>query len=156
MEAAKIDICTEYEKFVVLLMDMHIKEDLVYGKHSGNLLYWSVCNRYCAVTGSIIGFCDLGDINSHLVTPEKQNTEEQQPELANSLLIFLVRGLFTNLSFPYALSGEHLYDPVWEAISRLELCGFKVLALICDGLAANQRLFHLHNPDAGAKEVVHT
>ena len=162
MEAAKIDICAEHEKFVVLLMDeMHIKEDLVYDKHSGNLLDWSVCNRYYVVTGSIIGFCNLGDINSHLIALEKQDTEEQQPELANSMLVFLVRGLFTNLSFPYAqfpctaLSGEHLYDPVWEAISHLELCGFKVLALICDGLAANRRLFRLHKPDAGAKEVVH-
>ena len=55
----------------------------------------------------------------------------------------LVKGLFNCLSFPYAqfpctvLSGELMYDPVWEAISRLELCGFKVLALTCDGLAAN-------------------
>ena len=112
-------------------------------------------------TGSIIGFCNLGDINSHLIALEKQDSKEQSPELANSMLVFLVRGLFTNLSFPYsqfpctALSGESMFDPVWEAVSRLELCGFKVLALTCDGLAANQRLFRLHNPDAGANEVVH-
>ena len=47
MEAAKIDACAEHEKFVVLLMDeMHIKEDLVYDKHSGTLLNCSVYNRY--------------------------------------------------------------------------------------------------------------
>ena len=115
------------------------------------------------VTGAIIGFCNLGDINSHLIALEKQYNKElsesSHNELATSMLVFLVRGLFTSLSFPYAqfpctaLSGEHMYDPVWEAVSRLELCGFKVLALTCDGLAANRRLFRLHNPDAGADEV---
>ena len=36
MEAAKIKTCKEYEKFVVVFIDeMHIKEDLVYDKHSG-------------------------------------------------------------------------------------------------------------------------
>ena len=34
--AAKIDICPEREKYVVIIMDeMHIKEDIVYDKHSG-------------------------------------------------------------------------------------------------------------------------
>ena len=39
-----------------------------------------------------------------------------------------------------------MYEPLWEAISRLELCGLKVLCLTCDGLAANRRLFRLHDP----------
>ena len=39
-----------------------------------------------------------------------------------------------------------MYDPFWEAVARLELCGFKVIALTCDGLAANRRLFKLHEP----------
>ena len=33
-------------------------------------------------------------------------------------------------------------------MSHLELCGFKVLALTCDGLAANHRLFRLYNPSS--------
>ena len=37
-----------------------------------------------------------------------------------------------------------MFDLVWEAVSWLELCGLKVLALTCDGLAANHRLFPLH------------
>ena len=31
----------------------------------------------------------------------------------------------------------------------------KVLALICDGLAANRRLFRLHDPDATPQSIVH-
>ncbi len=38
-EAAKIGDCPEREKYVVILMDeMHIKEDIVYDKHSGKLI----------------------------------------------------------------------------------------------------------------------
>ena len=39
-----------------------------------------------------------------------------------------------------------MYDPVWEAVARLELCGFRIMALVCDRLAANRKLFRLHNP----------
>lgn len=41
-----------------------------------------------------------------------------------------------------------MYDPFWEAVSRLELCGFRMLALVCDGLTANRRLFKMHNPSS--------
>ena len=42
------------------------------------------------------------------------------------------------------MSGGKLYDPFWEAVDHLELCGFKVLGLMCDGLSANCQLFSLH------------
>ncbi len=36
MDIAAIEICPERDKYVVILMDeMHIKENLVYDKHSG-------------------------------------------------------------------------------------------------------------------------
>ena len=76
------------------------------------------------------------------------------PPLANSMLVFMVRGLFSHLRFPYvqipctALSRDQLYDPFWEVVRRLELCGFKVMALVCDGLAANRKLFRLHEPSS--------
>ena len=54
------------------------------------------------------------------------------PPLAKSMMVFMVRGLFTTLQFPYAqfpvmsVSGDQLYEPFWEAIGRLENCGLKV------------------------------
>ena len=81
--------------------------------------------------------------------------------LANSMLVLLVKGLFSNLSFPYAqfsctsICGDQMYDIFWEAVGRLELMGFKVMALTCDGLSANRRLFRLHNPAAGPDDIVH-
>lgn len=80
----------------------------------------------------------------HLLALEKQaNSDEDTPVLAKSMLVLLVKGLMSSLSFPYPqfpctdLSGELAYDLVWEAVLRLETCGFKVLELTCDGLAAN-------------------
>lgn len=66
------------------------------------------------------------------------------------LIPMQVRGLFSPLQFAYAqfpctdLSGEQMYDPFWEAVGRLEMCGFRVMALVSDGLSANRRLFRLH------------
>ena len=41
----------EWQRYVILLLDeMHIREDVVYNKHDG----------------SVVGFFDLGDINNHL------------------------------------------------------------------------------------------
>ena len=76
-----------------------------------------------------------------------KSQDEAQPKLAESMLVLLVRGFLTFLIFQFphcSLSGEQLYDPVWEADGRFKQCGFQVMALICDVIAANRRLFHLH------------
>ena len=69
------------------------------------------------------------------------------------MLVLMVRGLFQKLNYPYVqfacsnLSGDQLFDPVWEAISRLEMLGFKVMALTCDGASPNRRLWKFHSKD---------
>lgn len=78
--------------------------------------------------------------------------------LANSMVVMMVRGLCTSLQFPYAqfpctsVTGDLLFDPFWEAVSRLERCGLKVMGLTCDGASVNRRLFKLHQT---GKEFVH-
>ena len=67
------------------------------------------------------------------------------------MLVLMVRGLFCKLNFPYAqfacssMSEGLLFDPVWEAVSRLERLGFRVLGLTCDGASSNRRLWKLHS-----------
>ena len=119
--AANLTKSSSYHSLVAVLIDeMHIKEDLVYDKH----------------TGQLIGFVDLGSINNHLARFEQLLCEDGEemniPLLAKSMVVFMVRGLFTTLKFPYAqfpcssLTGEQLFSPFWEAIFRLERMGFKV------------------------------
>ena len=116
--------------------EVHIKDDLIYDKHEGTL----------------VGFANLGDTNNHLLQFEASLSGDSAPRpLANSMLVLMVRGLFAKLNFPYAqfscskLSGDLLVDPVWEAISRLERQGIRVLSLTCDGASTNRRLWKIHS-----------
>lgn len=80
--------------------------------------------------------CNLGDVNADMNKLEQAITtitiNDEEPQLANSMLVFLVRGLFSKLVFPYvqfpctALSGNQMYEPFWEVVKRLEFCGFKL------------------------------
>ena len=119
MDQTDILNCEEKDKYVILLMDeMHIKEDVVYDKHTGiqqtKLLHFKIL-----ITGAIAGFVNLGDIESHLSDFEKavQQDETGEPQLAKSMLVIMVKGLFTKLEFPYcqfpcaALSGDQMYHP---------------------------------------------
>ena len=143
MEAAGVETAEEWQKCVVLILDeMHIREDLVYDKY----------------TGALIGFTDFGDINSHLLQLERSLEEdsEKQP-LAKAMMVFMIHGLFTRLQFPYVqfpvtkVTGDLLIAPFWEAVRRSERCGLKVLAATADGASINRRLFKLH----GASSTVH-
>jgi len=112
IKAGNFTTCNEHEKYVIIVMDeMHIKEDLVYNKHNGEL----------------IGFVILCETNNHLLEFERQmqDTSKIKP-LANSMVVFYARGLFTSFHFSYAqfpcrtVTGELLFEPFWECISRLE------------------------------------
>ena len=104
--------------------EMHIKDNLVYDK----------------IDGKLVGFIDLGETNNHLLDLETTSTERK---LATSMLVLMVRGIFGPINFPYAqfacesLTGELMIDPVWEAVSRLERQGIRVMALTCDGASTN-------------------
>ena len=103
--------------------------------------------------GGILGFTDLGDLNNHLLEYEKTvvNEGKEKEELAKSMMVIMVRGLFTKLQFAYAqfpcasVCGYHLYDIFWEAVQCLEKCGLKVIACTCDGLSVNRAFFKLHD-----------
>lgn len=83
-----------YHCYVALLIDeMHIKEDLVYNKHSGMLT----------------GFVDLGEINNRLAQFEQSLNDADESEhdsttvLAKSMVVMMVKGLFSSLTFAYAV-----------------------------------------------------
>ena len=121
VNAANLTSCPEREKYVILLLDeMHIRQDIAFDKH----------------TGEMIGFCNLGDVNEHLLQFERSLSESDDTSASENspktMMVFMVRGLFSKLQFPYAqfpcadLSGEMLYEPFWEAVGRLETCWLKV------------------------------
>ena len=89
-------------KYVGIILDeMHVKEGLFFDKH----------------TGCLVGFLDLGETNSLLSDYEQQfNTQGRTPRaLGKLVLVFMIRGLFTSLKFPYvqfvaaSIKGEHIF-----------------------------------------------
>ena len=122
----KFDTLENHQKYVSIVFDeMKIKEGLVYDKHE------------CKV----IGFVDVGTINNHLQLYEQTMQDEAQqskPAIAKHMLVFMVRGLFVNLQFPYAqypttdLSADILFPLVWDVVRHLEAVGLKVISLTGD------------------------
>ena len=49
----------------------------------------------------IIGFVNLCNVNNQLFEFELSQTGESQPHVATLMLVFMVRGLFSRLEFPY-------------------------------------------------------
>ena len=110
---------------VVLCIDeMTVQSNLVYDSH----------------THELIGFTDLGDPDLNF------NCLNKSEELATHALVFLVRGLSKNLTFPLAyfatssLTSSQLFPLFWKAVFVLEMfCGLKVIATTWDKASANQR-----------------
>jgi len=75
---------------------------------------------------------------------DKRSKTFRRP-LAKCVLVFLIRGLFTHLKFPYAhfptasTTGADLFPKV---ISRLTRLGLHIMTVTCDGA---RLLFSLHD-----------
>eukprot|EP00731_Ephydatia_muelleri_P024203 Em0016g474a len=121
-KAARVTSCPERERSVVLLIDeVHIKENLVFDKHGRQM----------------IGFANLGDINEHLTQFELSLTSEQPKntqQLAKTMVVFMA----TNCMIHFG-----------KLVGRLEQCGLKVLSesvskavvLVCGDVATETAKF---------------
>ena len=141
MKEAGLDKSTilGHQKFVTILFDeIKVKESIVYDKHSSHVL----------------GFVKLDDLNDELL--QLEDSEEGHKPIATHVLALMVRGIFTDLKFPFAhfptkdICGNQLFSLIWEAIERIERLGLKVVALTGDGCSPNRKFFHMH---ATSKEL---
>ena len=72
---------------------MKIKSDLVYSRS----------------TGKLIGFTELGDINEEFRVFGKKMENSDNPferEFSTYVQVYMVRGIFTNLQYPFAYFGS--------------------------------------------------
>ena len=106
-ELKKVKLPEHLKMHVAVVFDeVKVKEGIVYDKHS------------CRV----LGFVDMGDINNQLLRFEcsLEDTNDLQETVAKQMLVFMVRGIFASVDFPYAqyttrgISGDQLYPVVWE------------------------------------------
>ncbi|XP_033739584.1 uncharacterized protein LOC117326894 [Pecten maximus] len=139
-EASKRNMYSEDESWRgyvgVLFDELKIKEDLVYDKHSGEL----------------VGYCDLDSVGNKFMELEKclNVSADKTTDIAKYVMIVMVRAVTTDLKFPLAafatksITADFLYPILWKAIHILENINLKVLFLTCDGASANRRFFKLH------------
>ncbi|CAG2195118.1 THAP9 [Mytilus edulis] len=131
----------------ILFVEIKIQEDLVYDKH----------------TGELIGFCDLDSIGNEILNLENLVGNCQKSQVAKFMLVIMVRGVNSNLKFPLAgfatnsITADFLYPIIWKAVSLVEcVATLKVLFCKYDGASANRRFFQLHKIDNSDEPVYFT
>ena len=133
------NISEEKDRYVVLCWDeVKIKETLIFDKH----------------TCELVGFTNVDDINNHLDRIQEQCESEQSSRVhtnvATHMLLFMVRGMFTSLEFPYAhlatrgATADAFYPLEWKVVQRLERCGLNVIAFSFDGASPNRKFYKMH------------
>ena len=111
MKAANVEALKEWQKYVAVCFDeVKVKEGIVYDQHD------------CRV----VGFVDFGDVNNAMLEFER-SADGGRPEIAKQMLVFMVRGVFFRMNFPYAqfatreLSADVLFPMVHICIIMLKL-----------------------------------
>ena len=89
-----------------------------------------------------------------------ENSDDNDPmsvkELSTQVLVFMVRGIFQKLHYPFGyfssrgMSGVQLLPLTLKAMEVLTSIGFKVRAIVADGASPNRKLFHLLAEEEGA------
>ena len=143
VEDSKLASLKDFQKNVSILFDeMKIQANLVYKKS----------------TGKIVGFTEMGSINEEMSEFQRhvdsENVDEKPDrKLAQYVNLFMVRGIFTNLCYPFGyhasvgFKSDELFPVVWEATGVLESLGFKVRAWVCDGGSPNRRFLKMNAQD---------
>ena len=145
-EATAKSMNSDLRQYVAVVFDeMKVKEGIVYDKH--NL--------------QVVGFVNLGDANNQLVAFQQQlETGDGTPQVAKHMLVFMVRGIFYKLDFPYAqfatraITADFLYPLLWDVIRHLECAAFKVISVTGDKASANRKLFRMHHSMDSSRNAV--
>ncbi|XP_070545584.1 uncharacterized protein [Ptychodera flava] len=148
----KLTMLEEWQRYVVLLQDeIRIKEDLVYDKHSGEL----------------IGFVNLDSVGNDLLNYQERiqasfdsSTADSNLRLARYMLCLMVRGIATNFKFAFAhfptygITADELFSIMWRGVEYLEQAGVMVLATTCDGASPNRKFFKLHRQHNAPRDTL--
>ena len=125
----KTELFSAPERFVTILFEeMNIQEDLVWDKH----------------TGELIGYVDLGDIKLNYATLQDVK------ELATHVLVFLVKSVVNPLSYSFAtfattgIKSFQNFPLFWKTVNILENIDLKDIAATADGPSPNCKFFRMH------------
>ena len=126
----EFDTLPAFKKNVSVVFDkMKIKSGLVYTSK-----------------GTLVGFCDLGELNNGLQRFQQMSTDLSKPTIASHVFAVMVRGIFTRLQspfgyFPCTAMSDQLYNIIWEGVEMLHTVGLHVRAFVSDGASTNRKFY---------------
>ena len=96
-------------------------------------------NRIWFCSGYLIGYSDLGGVVQKLQDYKEAVASNTPPKrsLVKTMMVFMVRGIFSDIKFPYALfpkasgTGFDLFPLIWQAIDHLECNSTHVMGIWC-------------------------
>jgi len=95
---------------VVLVDEMYIKQGVVFEKS----------------TGALVGFTDIGEVTNQLDDFEAMMKKSLQRPLPKTMMVFMFKGLFTNIAMPYAhfaaslLTGADHFPSAMEGCAKID------------------------------------
>ena len=115
-QGVKCSACSSYHKSLQLFSKYHAKpsaKDISEKTNHRFLSKPTLINEVFILRAAftrkiekLVGYCDIDNINNHLILLEKEymenDAEHRKATLAKIMMMFMVRGLFTDLEFPYA------------------------------------------------------
>ena len=119
---------------------------------------------YNRANGELIGFVELGDINTAFHNIESEPTDTStvdSKQIASHALCFMARSLTSKNCLPVAqfatnsLTADQLFNMFWEVVGALETEGIHVRCSISDGAATNRKFYMMHSNDFPEDPVVH-
>ena len=103
---------------------------------------------YHAKSDRVDGLVDKINFEDDNETSEELLSEDNDDQLANSVLVFMIKGINVDYKEPLgyffhrnALSAENQMKLIKQAIQKLEQCGFTTKCLCCDQATTNVKMY---------------
>ena len=110
----------------------------------------------------------MGDLNNEIASfcDQIQSNDDLQRSLATHSLVYMARGIFSRLSYPFGYFASHdmtssqLYACTTEAMRVLASINLCTRALVSDGASSNRKFYQImskshwtHNPHNDDKKI---
>ena len=113
---------------------------------------------YSRTSGKMVGFTEMGNMNDEFKTFQEKLEREQSAdkldrELASHVIVYMVRSIFSNLSYTFAFfastgfTASQLFPCTIETTKVLTCLGFHLRVYVSDGASPNRNFYKIISPE---------